>query len=152
VCGVHPTRLIGVRFKQLKVIKSKSCKTRDIKKTEERKMIKKCFFWGLICLCQYFLLFQSVNSSQNDKIIVKKFKLTGNVIFKTEELLPLVRNYEGRVITLEELQEVKNKLTQYYLDKDYLTAIVTIPDQVINNDVVTLEIIELYPQPKQNDY
>lgn len=110
-------------------------------------MIKKCFFLGLICLCQYFLLFQSVNSSQNDKIIVKKFKLTGNVIFKIEELFSLVRNYEGRAITLEELQEVKNKLTQYYLDKGYLTAIVTIPDQVINNDVVTLEIVEPYPQP-----
>ncbi|NJO14605.1 MAG: ShlB/FhaC/HecB family hemolysin secretion/activation protein [Thioploca sp.] len=48
---------------------------------------------------------------------------------------------------MDELQAVKNKLTQYYLDKGYLIAMVIIPDQVVNNDIVTLEIRESYPQP-----
>jgi hemolysin activation/secretion protein len=76
------------------------------------------------------------------KIFVRQFQLVGNTVFSTAELRTLIRDYEGRDITAEELQMVKNNLTQHYKDHGYLNAGAIIPDQAIKNGIIILEIVE----------
>ncbi len=76
------------------------------------------------------------------KIFVRQFQLVGNTAFSTAELRTLIRDYEGREITAEELQMVKNTLTQYYKDHGYLNAGAILLDQAVKNGIITLEIVE----------
>ncbi|WP_207678077.1 ShlB/FhaC/HecB family hemolysin secretion/activation protein [Desulfonema magnum] len=76
------------------------------------------------------------------KVYVKKFKLEGNAIFSDEDLTPITSPYEGREITAEELQEVKNKLSGYYYVNGYVNSGAIIPDQKVENGIILLNIIE----------
>jgi hemolysin activation/secretion protein len=76
------------------------------------------------------------------KIFVRQFQLVGNTVFSSAELRTLIRDYEGHEITAEELQIVKNNLSQYYKDHGYLNAGAIIPDQAIKNGIIILEIVE----------
>jgi len=76
------------------------------------------------------------------KMLVKKFKLEGNTVFTDEQLSPILKNYEEREITAEELQEVKNSLTRFYIANGYVNSGVIIPDQQIKDNIITLRVIE----------
>jgi hemolysin activation/secretion protein len=77
------------------------------------------------------------------KIRVNKFKFEGNTVFTEAELLKVIpEDYKTREISAEELQEIKNKLTQYYVDKGYINSGVVIPDQEVRDGEVTLKIVE----------
>ncbi len=51
-------------------------------------------------------------------------------------------SYQNREITAEELQEVKNIVSRYYVDKGYINSGAIIPDQAVKDGVVLLKIIE----------
>jgi hemolysin activation/secretion protein len=77
------------------------------------------------------------------KIPVKKFKFEGNTVFTEAELIKVIPDdYKTREISAEELQEIKNKLTQFYIDKGYINSGVVIPDQEVQNGEVTLRVVE----------
>lgn len=76
-------------------------------------------------------------------IPVKRFKFEGNTIFTEEELLKVIPDdYQKRDISAEELQEIKNQLTQFYIDKGYINSGVVIRDQEVQNGEVTLSVVE----------
>ncbi|WP_430232066.1 ShlB/FhaC/HecB family hemolysin secretion/activation protein [Nitrosomonas communis] len=74
------------------------------------------------------------------EIYVSKFKLTGNTVFSSEELAKITQDYEDRVIKSEELQEVRQKLTRYYVDKGYINSGAIIPDQKVENGIIHIHI------------
>ncbi|WP_177428496.1 ShlB/FhaC/HecB family hemolysin secretion/activation protein [Candidatus Venteria ishoeyi] len=78
------------------------------------------------------------------EIYVKHFELSGNKTVKTETLLDLIKTFSNRKISAEELQEVRNILTHYYVDNGYINSGVVIPDQEINETekIIRLNIIE----------
>jgi hemolysin activation/secretion protein len=76
------------------------------------------------------------------KITVKQFIFKGNQVVSTDKLNELVRPYQNREITAEELQEVKNIISRYYVDNGYINSGAIIPDQSVNEGVVLLQIIE----------
>lgn len=80
--------------------------------------------------------------SSSPRIYVFKFKFVGNTVFPDEELSLITKSYENRRITSEELQEVRHKLTLYYVDRKYINSGVVIPDQKVENGIITLKIIE----------
>lgn len=76
------------------------------------------------------------------RVFVRKFKLTGNTVFADEELAKITKAYEGRVITSEELQEVRRKLTLLYVNAGYVNSGAVIPDQKVEKDIIHIQIIE----------
>ncbi|MBF0119258.1 MAG: ShlB/FhaC/HecB family hemolysin secretion/activation protein [Desulfobacterales bacterium] len=80
--------------------------------------------------------------SSIQKIFIKKFLLVGNTVFSDKQLRPLIQSYENRFISHEELQDVKNILTQYYIQQGYINSGVVIPDQEVKYDKIRLEITE----------
>lgn len=75
-------------------------------------------------------------------VFVRKFEVTGNTVFSDEELATITKAYEGRVITSEELQEIRRKLTLYYVNEGYLNSGAVIPDQKVEKDIIHIQIIE----------
>jgi len=76
------------------------------------------------------------------EIDVKSFVFEGNHIFSDAQLNNLLQAYQGRVISAAELQTVRNILTQYYVDADYINSGALISEQAIENGQVHIQLIE----------
>ena len=76
------------------------------------------------------------------KVFVKKIELSGNTVFSDEELQEVTKPYTNRVLTTVEIQEVRRKLTLYYINKGYINSGAVLPDQKISNGIVKMNIIE----------
>jgi len=75
-------------------------------------------------------------------INIKYFQFIGNNKISDEELQKVIYKYENRVITAEELQEVRVLITKYYIKKGYISSGAIIPQQSINDGVIKIKIIE----------
>jgi hemolysin activation/secretion protein len=53
-----------------------------------------------------------------------------------------VQPFEGRSLTLEQLREVADKITQLYLERGYITSRAILVDQAITDGVVEIRVIE----------
>jgi len=76
------------------------------------------------------------------RVHVKKFVFEGNTVFSDVELSKLVAPYEGRVISADELLEVRDLVTRHYIEQGYVNSGALIPDQEVIDGVITLEIVE----------
>ncbi|MEZ5581953.1 MAG: POTRA domain-containing protein [Candidatus Competibacteraceae bacterium] len=70
------------------------------------------------------------------EVYVSQFKLTGNTVFSDEELATVTKPYTNRKITSEELQEVRYKLTRYYVDRGYINSGAVIPEQQVTDGII----------------
>lgn len=77
-----------------------------------------------------------------DGIQVKKIRVEGNTAFSDEELQIYTADYEGRVVSPEQLQRLRQDLTELYRNAGYLNSGVLLPDQAIRNGVITLRVLE----------
>lgn len=75
-------------------------------------------------------------------VFVKKIRLDGNKAISGEELSALTKDYEGKTITTGQLQELRHKMTLYYINKGYINSGVVIPDQDVKDNTITFKIIE----------
>jgi len=76
------------------------------------------------------------------RVYVRSFRFEGNHVFSDSELHEISARYEGRVITSAELLQLRNAIGVLYLDQGYINSGAVIPDQKVEDGVVTLRIIE----------
>jgi hemolysin activation/secretion protein len=75
-------------------------------------------------------------------IMVKKIVVQGNTVIPAPQLAQLLKAYENKTQTFEELNRLRYQLSQYYLEKGYVNSGVIIPDQKIEDGQVTFQAIE----------
>ncbi len=75
-------------------------------------------------------------------ITVTHFEFAGNTIYSSEELGRLVSSYTQRPITLIELYEAADKVTDFYVRRGYALASALVPAQKVTEGTVRLEVIE----------
>jgi hemolysin activation/secretion protein len=80
--------------------------------------------------------------SQLAEIYVSKIFITGNTIFKRADLDFILKPYENRIVKAEELHEIKNKLTMFYISKGYVNSGCVLKDQRIEDCKIEYQIIE----------
>jgi hypothetical protein len=61
------------------------------------------------------------------EIFVEGFTFEGNTVFSDEELNSVASPYLNREITFEELQQLRQELTLYYVERGYVNSGVVIP-------------------------
>jgi len=76
------------------------------------------------------------------RVTVRQVRIVGSTIFSAQELAQVAAPYENRVITSEELQQLRDALTLYYVERGYINSGATIPDQQVVDGIVTVQIIE----------
>ncbi|HZW26699.1 MAG TPA: ShlB/FhaC/HecB family hemolysin secretion/activation protein [Gallionella sp.] len=76
------------------------------------------------------------------RVYAGDYQFAGNTVVSSEELRQVSAPYTGRTVTSEELLELRNKLTLYYVNKGYVNSGAVLPDQEIKNNVVTFRIVE----------
>ena len=73
---------------------------------------------------------------------VKGFRITRNTAFAEGELLPLLKEFVGKELSLVDLQRAADVITRYYRDRGYFVARAYIPAQEIREGVVEITVLE----------
>jgi hemolysin activation/secretion protein len=76
------------------------------------------------------------------QVFVKELKVVGYTVFSDQEIHAITDPYQHRLLTTEDIEAVRRELTLLYVDKGYINSGARIPDQGVEEGVVTLEIIE----------
>lgn len=76
------------------------------------------------------------------RVLVKKFRITGNTVIKTEKLEALAQPDEGKQLNLEQLRAVATRITEYYRDQGYLLAYAYLPPQDVREGTIEIALLE----------
>ncbi|NES87194.1 MAG: ShlB/FhaC/HecB family hemolysin secretion/activation protein [Moorea sp. SIO2B7] len=82
--------------------------------------------------------------SDSDKktVEVKIIKVEGSTIFDEKQFNPIIQPLQGRSVTIADLGEVTDKITQLYLDGGYITSRAILVEETLFNGTVEIQIIE----------
>ncbi|NJK49085.1 ShlB/FhaC/HecB family hemolysin secretion/activation protein [Candidatus Gracilibacteria bacterium] len=75
-------------------------------------------------------------------ITVERFEFVGNSAFSQEELNKAVAEYIGKPVVFAQLLQAANKITEFYVQKGYITSGAYIPAQEIQTGVVKIQVVE----------
>ena len=76
------------------------------------------------------------------RILVQHIELDGNTLLDPATVEEIVTGYEGRELAYEDLQELRSRLTQAYIEGGFVNSGVLIPDQEVLDGVVRLTAFE----------
>ncbi|BAY49944.1 surface antigen D15 domain-containing protein (plasmid) [Scytonema sp. HK-05] len=78
----------------------------------------------------------------NLRFYIKKIEVLGNTVLK-EEISQLVKKYENRKITFEDLTALRSAITELYVKKGYVTSGAFLPNnQALDKGIVQIQVVE----------
>ena len=84
----------------------------------------------------------SMPAGNGARFELKGVRLTGNQAFTEQELLPLVQDGIGKMLSLGELDALTRHITDYYRGHGHLVARAYLPPQEIKDGTVTIAVLE----------
>ncbi|MEM9926023.1 MAG: ShlB/FhaC/HecB family hemolysin secretion/activation protein [Cyanobacteria bacterium P01_D01_bin.50] len=86
---------------------------------------------------------EEIQSSENSgSFFVQKICILHNTVLSSSEIASITQTVEGKYVTLQQLGEVADKITQLYLDKGYITSRAVLLDKKPVNGVFRIFSIE----------
>jgi hemolysin activation/secretion protein len=76
------------------------------------------------------------------RVLVKQFTFTGNTIYSADQLRAATREYIGKELDFEGLNDAATTVRAYYRSRGYFLAQAYLPQQAIRNGIVQIGIIE----------
>lgn len=76
------------------------------------------------------------------KIFIERYTFSGNTVFDDDELHSLTLQYENRLVRTDELEELRQNITHYYINSGYINSGARIPKNALQNGVLNFDIIE----------
>ncbi|WNZ44123.1 ShlB/FhaC/HecB family hemolysin secretion/activation protein [Leptolyngbya boryana CZ1] len=77
-----------------------------------------------------------------DTITVERFEIKGNTVFSSVELANALKRFTKKPISLVELFQARDTITQLYAQRGYITSGAFIPPQKLQGGVVQIQVIE----------
>lgn len=84
---------------------------------------------------------QPAQQGSDEKILVKGFTITGDLPVPQQELLDLAKSRAGSELTLAEIYQVAESITQHLRQKGYILANAYVPAQTIKEGMVTVQVV-----------
>jgi hemolysin activation/secretion protein len=75
-------------------------------------------------------------------MMVGTIHVVGSTVFAPEELDKVKAPYENRELSTEDLEELRRAFTLLYTNNGYVNSGAIIPDQTVQEDEITFQIIE----------
>jgi hemolysin activation/secretion protein len=76
------------------------------------------------------------------QVFVNRIRVLGVTAFSDEEIAEVTAPFEHQTITTEDLERVRLALTLLYVNKGYVTSGAVVPDQTVQDGVVSIQVIE----------
>jgi hemolysin activation/secretion protein len=108
----------------------------------------RCILIALLWITPAILRAQTLPTTQPlaaaDTLLLKQVRFEGNRAVSTARLEQEILPYLNRRVSVDELEELRLKLTQLYIDAGYITSGVILPDQDVDpeNGVILFQVIE----------
>jgi hemolysin activation/secretion protein len=80
--------------------------------------------------------------SQEPGLFLREVRFHGNTVLSEQELARITAGFVGRLVSAEDLQELRYRLTERYIESGYINSGAVLPDQDVVDGVVTYRIIE----------
>jgi hemolysin activation/secretion protein len=74
--------------------------------------------------------------------ILRGVHIVGNTVLDDASIHAVLASYLDKSVTLDDLEEIRQRFTQLYIDRGYVNSGAVIPDQDVANGVVTFRFIE----------
>lgn len=81
-------------------------------------------------------------SGEEKTLFVNEFVVEGNTLLTDEEIENVLSGFEGRELTLGEMKEAANRLSDLYRDKGYLLVRAIVPKQNFQDGPVEIKVLE----------
>ena len=75
-------------------------------------------------------------------VTVKDFRFTGNTVFPSEVLREQVREFIGKTLDFNGLNDAAGRVQRYYRERGYFLAVAYLPQQEIKDGIVEIGILE----------
>ena len=75
-------------------------------------------------------------------VYVEKFEVEPSEILTPDEIDAITMDYEQTNVTVEKLNEMIDRINEFYLDKGYVTARAYLPEQTIENNIIKIGLLE----------
>jgi hemolysin activation/secretion protein len=75
-------------------------------------------------------------------VFVRKIDVQGSSVFTAEEIAGVTAPFEGRYVTMEDLEALRYNLTLLYVNRGYINSGAIIPDQPVVDGLITFRIVE----------
>ncbi len=75
-------------------------------------------------------------------ISVRQIEVVGSTIFTPKDWNPIIEPLAGKTVTLAQLQEAADQITQLYVENGYITSRAVLGEQEIVDGVVQIQVIE----------
>ncbi len=76
------------------------------------------------------------------KIFIESYSFTGNTVFNEKELQILTTSYSNRLVRTDELEELRQDITRYYINHGYINSGARISKDALKNGVLNFQIVE----------
>jgi hemolysin activation/secretion protein len=80
--------------------------------------------------------------SQEPALFLREVRFDGNTVISDEELAGIAATFVGRLVSAEDLQELRYQLTELYVKRGYINSGAVLPDQDVVDGAITYRIIE----------
>jgi hemolysin activation/secretion protein len=77
-----------------------------------------------------------------EKVFIKAITVTGVTLISEKELRKIIQPYEGKELSVKDMQKVADLITDAYRKKGYVTSRAYIPPQKIENQTLELRVME----------
>ena len=84
----------------------------------------------------------AMSGSDSKRIFVRHWQITGSHLYTEDQLEPLIHEFRGQKLTIDELNGVAARITAYYRRHGYLLSRAYIPAQDVRDNTVEIAVIE----------
>jgi hemolysin activation/secretion protein len=81
-------------------------------------------------------------TTDGDRFLAHEIRVTGSTILGSEEIRSITAPLEGTQVTIEDLRQAADRITQLYLERDFITSRAVLADQEIVNGLVEIRVVE----------
>lgn len=76
------------------------------------------------------------------RVRIERFAFSGTTLYSEERLRQVVADYEGRELTLSEIYQAADQLTDFFQQEGYSLTTATVPAQKMKGGVLRIEVVE----------
>lgn len=73
---------------------------------------------------------------------IERIEVVGSTVLSAEDLTEITEPFAGTTVTLADLTQVAESITQLYLQRGYITSRARLPEQALTDGVVTIQVSE----------
>ncbi|MGL5082044.1 MAG: ShlB/FhaC/HecB family hemolysin secretion/activation protein [Microcoleaceae cyanobacterium] len=85
---------------------------------------------------------EPTSNPESIQIFVRELNVTGSTVFTEADFNSVTQPYENRKLTLEELRQIADEITQLYINAGYITSLARPVSQTIEEGILEIRVTE----------